>query len=61
MTILIDRQLLIEHLYDDAKEKVKKTRELISTGRYDKILPNTTNPSFLELKFQGMLEDIDTR
>ena len=46
--------------YNDAKEKVKKIRELISTGRYDEDIAKYI-PNLLELKFQGMLEDIDTR
>ena len=35
-------------------------RELISTGKYDKDIPRYI-PGVLELKLQGMLEDIDTR
>ena len=46
--------------YNDAKEKIKKMRELISTGKYDKDIARYI-PGILELKFQGMLEDIDTR
>ena len=46
--------------YNDAKEKVKKIRELISTGQYDEDIAKYI-PNLLELKFQGMLEDIDTR
>ena len=46
--------------YNDAKEKVKKIRELIRTGRYDEDIAKYI-PGLLELKFQGMLEDIDTR
>ena len=46
--------------YDDAKEKIKKMRELISTGKYDKDIVRYI-PGVLDLKFQGMLEDIDTR
>ena len=46
--------------YNDAKEKVKKNRELISTARYDEDIAKYI-PGLLELKFQGMLEDIDTR
>ena len=45
---------------NDAKEKVKKIRELIRTGRYDEDIAKYI-PGLLELKFQGMLEDIDTR
>ena len=46
--------------YNDAREKVQKIRELISTGRYDEDIAKYI-PGLLELKFQGMLEDIDTR
>ena len=46
--------------YNDAKEKVQKNRELISTGKYDKDLAKYI-PGLLELAFQGMLEDIDTK
>ena len=46
--------------YNDAKEKVQKIRELISAGQYDKDVAKYI-PGLLELKFQGMLEDIDTR
>ena len=46
--------------YDNAREKVRKIRELISTGRYDEGITKYI-PGLLELKFQGMLEDIDTR
>ena len=46
--------------YNDAKEKVKKVRKLISTGRYHKDIAKST-PNLLELKFQSILEDIDTR
>ena len=42
--------------YNDAREKVQKIRELISTGRYDKDLAKYI-PGVLELAFQGMLED----
>ena len=42
------------------KKKSKKIKELISTGRYDEDIAKYT-PNLLELKFQGMLEDIDTR
>ena len=38
---------------------MKKIRELISTGKYDDIAKYI--PGLLELKFQGMLEDIDAR
>ena len=46
--------------YNDAKEKVQKIRELIKTGRYDEDIVKYI-PGLLELKFQGMLEEIDTR
>ena len=46
--------------YNDAKEKVKKIRELISTGQYDEDIAKYI-PNLLELKFQGMFEGIDTR
>ena len=46
--------------YNDAKEKVKEFRELISTGRYDEDIAKYI-PGLLKLKFQGMLEDIDTK
>ena len=35
-------------------------RELISTGKYDEDIARYI-PGVLDLKFQGMLEDIDTR
>ena len=44
----------------DAKEKVKRIRELNSTGKYDVDIARYI-PGILEMKFQGMLEDIDTR
>ena len=46
--------------YNDAKEKVQKIRELIKTGRYDEDIAKYI-PGLLDLKFQGMLEDIYTR
>ena len=46
--------------YNDVKEKVKKIRELISTGRYDEYVAKYI-PNLIEIIFQGMLEDIDTR
>ena len=46
--------------YNDAKEKVKKIRELINTGRYDEDIAKYI-PGLLQLKFQGMREDIDTK
>ena len=46
--------------YLHAGDKVRKTRKLIETGTYSadiaKYIPGT-----LELIFQGMLEDIDTK
>ena len=42
------------------KKKFKKIRELVSTGRYDEDIAKYV-PNLLEPKFQGMLEDIDTR
>ena len=46
--------------YNDAKGKVQKITELIKTGRYDKDIAKYI-PDLLELKFQDMLKDIDTR
>ena len=46
--------------YNDAKEKVQKIKELIKTGRYEEDIARYI-PGLLELKFQGMLEDIDTK
>ena len=46
--------------YNDVKEKVKKLREPINPGKYDEDVAKYI-PGLLELKFQGMLEDIDTR
>ena len=46
--------------YTDANEKVKKIRELLSTGKYDADIARYI-PGILEMEFQGMLEDIDTR
>ena len=46
--------------YNDVKEKVQKIRELIKTGRYDEDISKYI-PGLLELKFQDMFEDIDTR
>ena len=42
------------------KNNRKKMRELISTGKYDEDIARYI-PGVLELKFQGMLEDINTR
>ena len=46
--------------YNDAKEKVQKIIELISTERSDEDIVKYI-PGLLGLKFQGMLKDIDTR
>ena len=46
--------------YTDAKEMAKKIRERINTGKYAEDITRYI-PGLLELKFQGMLEDIDTR
>ena len=45
--------------YNDAKEKLKKTKELVNTGRYDKDLAKYI-ACLLELNFLGMLGDIET-
>ena len=45
--------------HNDAKEKVKKIRELIKTGNYDADIAKYIL-GVPEMKFQGMLEDIDT-
>ena len=42
--------------YKDAKEKVRKN----NTEKYDAHIAKYV-PGILEMKFQGMLEDIDTR
>ena len=46
--------------YNDAKEKVKKIRELIRTGKHDADVAKYI-PGLLEMVYQGMLEDIDTK
>ena len=46
--------------YSDAKEKVKKIRDLINMGKYDADLAKYI-PGLLDLTIQGMLDDIDTR
>ena len=53
--------ILVDHLpnYNDAKEKVKKIRELISTGRYNGDIAKNI-PSLLDLRFQSIVEDIYT-
>ena len=45
--------------HNDAKEKVKKIRELISLERHDEDIAKYI-PSILELEFEGMLKNIDT-
>ena len=64
-----DRVFLGEtlNLYDGAgksimmqKKKYKKCEASLKTGRYDKNLAKYI-PGLLELAFQGMLEDIDTK
>ena len=46
--------------YNDTKEKVKKIRELIKTGKYDADVAKYI-PGVLKMVFQGMFEDIDTK
>ena len=46
--------------YNDAKGKVRKIRELIKSGTYDGDIARDI-PGILEMKFQEMLEYIDTR
>ena len=46
--------------YDDATEKVQKTRDLINMGKYDADLAKYI-PGLMDLAIQGMLDDIDTR
>ena len=46
--------------YYDAKEKVKKIRDLINMGKYDADLAKYI-PGLLDHAIQGMLDDIDTR
>ena len=46
--------------YNDAKEKVQKIRDLTNMGKYNADLAKYI-PGLLELAFQGMLDDIDTR
>ena len=46
--------------YSDEKEKVRKIRELISTGKCNADIARYI-PGIIEMKFQGMVEDIDTR
>ena len=46
--------------YNEAKEKVQKIRELIKTGNYDADTAKSI-AGLLKMKFQGMLEDVDTR
>ena len=46
--------------YDDAKEKVKKKRDLINMGKYNADLAKYT-PGLMDLAIQGMLDEVDTR
>ena len=46
--------------YNDAKEKVKKIRDLINMGKYDADLAKYI-PGLTDLAIQGTLYDIDTR
>ena len=46
--------------YNDAKEKVEKIRELIKTGKCNADIARYI-PGTLDMVFQGMLEDIDTK
>ena len=46
--------------YNDAEEKVQKIRDLTGTGKYDENLAKYI-PGLLELAFQGMIEDTDTK
>ena len=46
--------------YNDAKEKVQKIMDLIGTGKYDENLAKYI-PEMLQLAFQGMMEDVDTK
>ena len=46
--------------YTYAKEKLRKIRELVGTGKYDADIAKYI-AGILEMKFQGMLEGIDTR
>ena len=46
--------------YNDAKEKVQKIRDFTKMGKYNADLAKYI-PGLLELAFQGMLDDIDTR
>ena len=44
--------------YNNAKDKVKKIRELFKTGHYDADIARYI-PEVLEMKFQGMLDDVE--
>ena len=46
--------------YNDAKEKAKRIKNLIKTGKYDADVVKYT-PGVLEMVLQGMLKDIDTK
>ena len=47
-------------IYNDAKEKVKKVRELIKTRKYDTDVVKYI-PGVLEMVFPGMLDEIDNK
>ena len=46
--------------YNDAKQKVKENREFVKTENYDADIAKYVS-GVLEMKFQGILEDINTR
>ena len=46
--------------YNDAKEKLQKIRKLIKAGSYDAGIAKYSS-GVLEMKFQGITEDVDTR
>ena len=46
--------------YNDAKKKVQKIRDLIRMEKYDENLAKYI-PRLLEISFQGMIEDTDTK
>ena len=46
--------------YTNAKEKVQKIKQLISTGTYNADIGKHI-PGTLDLVYQGMLEEIDTK
>ena len=45
---------------NDAKEKLQKIMDLIGAGKYDENLAKYI-PGMLQLAFQGMIEDVDTK